>query len=148
MLNIFGIKFTWKMVLLGISLSPIFMFIQKYIYNDWEFLKWLFLLIALDTFTGVWKSYKAMEISSKGFSQVITKVTIYSIFLIVIHILQYFTVDKQINSLFGWLNDVAYSTLIIRESISIFENLAVIEPKLFPIKILEKLKAFENDKMG
>jgi len=145
MLKILGIKFTWHNIILGISLSPIFTFIQKYLYNDWEFLIWLLILVTIDTMTGVWKSYKQKQISSKGFSQVITKITVYGIFLIVVHILQYFTIDNKTTEIFNWLDNVAFSTLLAREAISIFENLAMIEPRLIPKKILIRLKAFDDD---
>lgn len=145
MFKLLGVQFYWKGILIGISLTPIFQYIKKYIFNDWEFLNWIFILIILDSFTGIWKAWKQKEVSSKGFAQVIKKIMIYCIFLIVVHILEFFTVKSKMNSVFGWIDNLAYSTLIVREAISIFENLAIIAPNIFPIKILEKLKYFNKD---
>jgi len=37
-------------------LTPIFTFTEKYLFADWEFLKWLTVFIMLDLVTGVAKS--------------------------------------------------------------------------------------------
>lgn len=145
MIKLIGKMFSWKLVLLGSLFTPIFTYIQKYLFNDWEFLNWIFILIILDTFTGTWRAFNDKELSSRNFAQVIKKVIIYCVFLIVIHVLEFFTVKSEINAVFGWIDTLAYSTLIVREAISVFENLAAIAPNMFPIKILERLKKFNED---
>jgi len=143
-MNFFGVKFSWKLILLGLGFSPLLQFINKYIFSDWQFIIWVFLLVALDTFTGVWKAWKTKTISSKSFAQVISKLTVYGIFLIVLHALGNFTVNKISNTWFGWVDNIGFSTIMIREAISIFENLAIISPDVFPKKILTRLHAIDD----
>jgi phage-related holin len=147
MIKILGIKFYWKIVLLGISFGPILNIIEKYFFNDWEFAIWISLLVGLDTFTGMWKAFRKKELSSKGYGQVITKIIIYGIFLIVCHALQNFTIGKTNSGWFGWIDNIAFGTLMVREAISIFENLAIISPTVFPTKWIDKLKQIQDDKI-
>lgn len=135
--------FTLTNIFLGITLAPIIQIIEKYLYKDWSFLIWLFILIGIDTTTGIWKAYKKKEISSKSFGQVITKTIIYGIFLIVIHALQNYTINNVSNTIFDWVASIAMGTLIVREAISIFENLASIAPNMFPVEWIVKLKGID-----
>lgn len=147
MINILGIKFTWKMVLLGFTLAPFMTFIEKYLFSDWEFLGWVFLFVFLDTLTGVWKAIKRKDLNSKSFGGVVIKIIVFSIFLIVIHALKDFTVGGKSSGWFDWVDNAAYGTLMVREAISIFENLAIIAPNFFPVKWIDRLRGIENGKI-
>lgn len=124
--------------------APAMNIIEKYIFSDWEFLIFLFILVALDTITGIWKHYKLQTISSSGFSGFFTKVIVYCLFLIVIHILGNFTDNKISLAALEWVEQVAYGALIVRESISIIENLGVIHPGLIPASVLKRLKQYDS----
>jgi len=117
---------------------------EKYFFKDWEFLWFLFVMIIIDTITGVAKHWKLKTISSQGFSAFFLKVIIYSAALIITHVLMSFKIDGKINLFFGWFDDFIYSAIMAREAISIFENFAIINPDLFPAWILKRLKAFDS----
>ena len=122
--------------------SPV---INKYIFNDIEFAVFLAGLITLDTLTGVWKAYKLNRVSSKRFGAVITKVLVYGIFSIVIHALESFSDKDMVKSAFDWLGSFGYAAMMVREAISVIENLGAIQKGLIPSWILNKLKDFDED---
>ena len=129
---------------LGWTFAPIVKFVEKYVYNDWEFLKFLFVICIVDTALGFFKAIIQKNVSSKGFSMVFSKLITYMSALITTHVLVSFTIDKQVNIIFSWFNTVVFSAIIVREAISIFENIAIIQPGAFPKKILSYLKYFDS----
>ena len=76
-----------------ISFSNTTSFIEKYVFRDWEFLKYLMILIVIDTLVSWVYHIKNKDFSSKGFSMIITKLFIYSAILIVSHVMGNFTVE-------------------------------------------------------
>src|SRR5579885_3179777 len=102
--------------MLGWTFAPIVEFINKYVYNDWEFLKFLFVITSVDTMLGFVKAIKKKQVSSKGFSMIFNKIIIYSAALIATHTLVHFTIDNQAQVVFGWFDSVVFSAIIIRET--------------------------------
>jgi phage-related holin len=124
---------------------PFILFIEKYLFADWQFLHFLAVLVFIDTFLGFWKGYLTARVSSKAFAFLFTKVIIYGCFLIVVHTLTHFTVKGEVNPFFQWLDSFAYAAILVRESISILENMAMIRPGLIPKTILKRLKQYEKE---
>jgi len=131
---------------MGWALAPIIQFINKYVFSDWEFLKFLFVICSVDTILGFLKAMKYREVSSKGFAMVFKKIMVYTSVLIVTHVLMNFTINNKGLILFGWFDSVIFSAIVVREAISIFENIASIDPTLIPASILKYLKQFNADK--
>lgn len=123
--------------------APFITFMESYVFCDWEFLKFLLILMVVDTITGFIKYFKLRAISSHGFGQLLLKIILYFSVLILTHVLTHFKVHGSVNVIFGWFDDFAYSALIVRESISILENFGVIMPGLIPKSILNKLREFD-----
>lgn len=119
--------------------------IETYLFSDYEFLIWLFILICLDTLTGMIYAWKEKTFSSFGFSKVIIKVLLYAIALIVVNVLQKFTIGGSHVPVFDWIDYFLLTAMILREAISIFENIARIEPTLLPKWIVTHLKAFQTN---
>lgn len=117
---------------------------EKYLFSDWQFLVFLMVLIGIDTATGFWKHWKLNSVSSKGFAAFFQKVIVYAVFLILTHGLKNFTVAGAVNGLFSWVDNLFYAAIMVREAISIIENLGVIRPGLLPNWILAKLKSFDE----
>lgn len=140
--SIFNLKSLYLLIL-SISLTPFLSFLETYIFCDWEFLKFLIILILGDTLLGFVRSYRKSHISSKGFGMVISKLFAYSSLLVVTHVLRHFRIDGIPNLFFLWFDDLAYSAIIVRESISILENIAAIYPKVIPLWLISKLKDFD-----
>jgi phage-related holin len=95
-------------------------------------------LVLIDTSLGFWKSIKMGRVSSSGFGKLFTKLIIYWLFIKM--------VDKVIVVDFlTWAGDLFLSGLIIREAISIIENMDLIYPGIIPPWISRKLHDFDDD---
>lgn len=116
---------------------------EKYLFNDWQFLSALFVLVLLDTFLGIWKNLKTKSLSSRGFAGFFEKIGLYASFLILTHVLLTFTVSGKEVGVFAWIDNVFYSAIMVREAISILENIGAIKPDLVPGWILAYLKKFD-----
>ena len=88
--------------------------------------------------------WKNKSFSSFGFSAVIVKIILYCAALIVVNVLQNFTIAGQSVEVFGWLNYLVLTALVLREAISVIENIAKIDPRILPKWILSHLKAIET----
>lgn len=128
----------------SLAISPVLALIEKYLWSDWEFIKFLAVVVLLDTLTGIIKHYKLKSISSNGFGRFFVKVIVYFFFLVVVHNLTHYTTDGELDGIFGWLDSLAYAAVMCREAISIFENLGVIYPGIIPQWIMQRLKAFDK----
>lgn len=118
-------------------------FFNEYVFSNWEFLPFIVILVVIDTLTGVWKSLKLSDFSSYSFGGFMTKVILYAVYLAVIHNLVSFSSKDSIKSLFSWVEQLGYAALIVREVVSIFENIGVIRPKLLPKFVLKRLRHFD-----
>ena len=135
--------FAW--ILIASILTPFVSFMESYIFNDWEFLKYLMILMVLDTITGLAKYFKLQTVSSRAFAKIFTKLIVYACVLTLTHVITHFKVQGTENIVFGWFDDFAYSALIVREGISILENFGVLCPRMVPKILLGKLKEFDNN---
>jgi phage-related holin len=132
-------------VMLGIPFSLFTAFFEKYVFSDWQFAMYMAMMIGLDTVTGVLKHWKLHTVSSKKFGNIFIKCLIYAAVLILTHNLKHFQIGSEgPNPFFGWIDDLMYSSLVIKESISIIENLGAIQPGLIPKWILKRLKDFDE----
>lgn len=129
---------------LGAIVAAILKFISTYLFADIEFVKWLAILMCIDTVFGVITAYKEGIISSKGFGMIIKKIMAYGVVLCMIHILTHFKVQGEKNNLFDWFTQIGYSALVVREAISIIENAGKLAPGLIPAWILKRLKGFDQ----
>ena len=118
--------------------------IDKYVFQDWQFVISLVIIITVDTFLGVYGSWKQGRFSSKGFSKFFEKVVIYFAVLILTHVMGTFKIDGEVNTLFSWFDHFTYSAIMIREAISILENVGRIRPDLVPTGLLKKLKSLQD----
>lgn len=118
---------------------------NTYLFRDWAYLRWLGVLIVLDTVLGVAKAWKTHELSSLGANKGLIKIIVYSAALIVTNVLQNFTINGQHPAVLDWFAHFALVAMIIRESISVFENIAILNPSILPIWLLPRLKAIEYE---
>lgn len=118
---------------LFLDVIGVFAFINKYLFSDVTFLKWLVVVMVLDLITGitkVWINEGAKAITSKGLRCSVSKVIQYSAFLIVTHVLTHFQIGDQTNTDFTFLSKMAYEFLILIEIKSVYENIIRINPSL------------------
>ena len=131
-----------------LSVSGILLIVQKwiemYLFHDWNFLVSLFILIAIDTITGVMKSIKQSVLSSVKFGRLFIKVFLYVMVLIVVNVLISFKVAGSHPTVFDWLEVFILTALMFREAISVFENVAIIYPTLLPKFVMKRLEQFDE----
>lgn len=132
-------------ILIALPLSPIVDWIEKYIFKDWEFLKFLVVLIIVDTLISWVFHLKQKDFSSKGFGMILTKIFVYGCLLIVAHVLGEYTIDGQTTTTFTWFRSLMCTALIVRESISIVENSGKINPSLVPVWVRKYLREFDEN---
>jgi len=111
-------------------------FIRDHVVS-WDITANIFLLVIIDTALGVWKHWKLNSLSSDGWGKLFTKIIIYWAFIKVVNAV------AEVKYL-SWCGDLFLSGLLIREAISIIENIGVIYPGLIPAWILKKLKGFDE----
>lgn len=130
-------------MLISVSLTPLVGFFETYIFCDWQFIQFLAILIIGDTILGFVKAWKDHNMNSRGFSQILWKLFAYMSLLIVTHVLTNYKVRGDESIIFLWFDDMAYAAMVVRESISILENIAAIYPDSIPKWLIVRLKEFD-----
>jgi len=129
-------------VLLGTIYAPVIMLVEKYLLKDYHLLLNLFILVIIDTVLGVLYAYKQNRVSSTGFSQVITKLLVYILLMIAVNQSHLNTGDFGL--VLQWLDGVVYSTIVIRELLSIIEKSTLMGYIKLPDYVKEKLEKFND----
>lgn len=129
----------------GVTVNLLEKYLEKYLFSDWQFIGFLGILMVIDTVLGIVKHWKNHTVSSQGFSKVFTKCLIYGALLIVVHVLTNFKVDGTVSTAFGWIDDTVYAGMLLREAISILENMAAIDSRLMFPGILKRLQQFDSE---
>jgi phage-related holin len=132
-------------VRVAMVLTPVLVLIEKYLFNDWNFLAYLGVLIVVDTVFGVQHHWRAHSISSREFSRLFTKCGIYMGLLVLAHVLTTFQVHGKPQVLFSWFDTFMYSCMMAREGLSIMEHIAGIEPRLVPKALLKRLALISDE---
>jgi phage-related holin len=125
-------------------LSFIVLIIDKYIFNDWEFIAMLTVLIALDTLLGFYVAFVKKDVSSDKFAKLFTKIIVYMVMLICSHSATHVRANGSEIIVLAWLDSVIYSGIVVREILSLFEKCAVIQPNLIPKWIVNRLKQYNE----
>ena len=127
------------------ALVPLIEFIEHYMFHDWDFLlRSLVPLMILDTLLGMCKAIKRKNLSSKLFGMVLEKILIYGVVLILANVLTDYSVVGVQNNIMQWFDNFVYAALMVKESISILENIGDIRPNLLPRRLLDLLKEYDT----
>lgn len=129
----------------GVVLTPVLVFIERYLFDDWNFLSSLGVLILVDTVFGVQHHWVKHTISSRAFSRLFTKCGIYLGLLVLTHVLTHYQVQGKPQILFAWFDTFMYSCMMAREGLSILEHIAYIEPRLVPKALLKRLAIISDE---
>ena len=118
---------------------------SKYIFDDWKFVGFLFVLVMLDTFFGTWKvikydGWRALSLTQG--ERFIVKVFLYFGVLVLSHVLTSFTIHDKPNFLFTWIDVVLYGYMVAKEALSVARNINAIDPAYVPPFILKRLNKF------
>ena len=118
---------------------------SRYLYQDWEFAKWIGIAVILDTILGVVKHLLHKDASSESFfSKFGKKIAVYIVLLILSNVLTNYTVQGSIVGTTQWIGTYLCVFMMVREGFSCVENIQAISP-LFPTSFVRRLKDF-NDK--
>ena len=118
---------------------------SHYLYQDWEFAKWIAVAVILDTILGVIKHLLHKDASSESFfSKFGKKIAVYIVLLILSNVLTNYTVQGSIIGPTQWIGTYLCVFMMVREGFSCVENIQAIYP-IFPTSFVRRLKDF-NDK--
>lgn len=119
--------------------------LSRYVYQDWEFAKWIGIAVLLDTILGVTKHFVHKDASSDSFfGKFGKKIAIYILLLILSNVLINYKVQGSIVGATQWIGTYLCVFMMVREGFSCIENIQAIYP-IFPTSFVKRLKDF-NDK--
>lgn len=121
--------------------------IDKYLFSDIEFIILLSIIVAIDTCLGVLLSINRKQLSSNKFGKLFTKLIVYLLLLISTHILATFEVNNNKIEIFKWVDAAIYSSIMLREFLSIIEKAALLGvtlPSWVTNKLLELNKGQQD----
>lgn len=117
----------------------------QYLVQDWEFAKWIAVLVGVDTILGIWKHLMKSDVSSEDFWGGFTKkIIVYLILMILSNVLANYTIEGQSVGTTEWMSKYLCIFMVVRETISILENINAVYP-ILPKKLLKRFKDFGND---
>lgn len=118
--------------------------LSHYLYQDWEFAKWIGVAIVVDTVLSVWKHFLHKDASSDAFfSKFSKKITIYILLLILSNVLVNYRVQGSVVGPTQWIGTYLCVFMMVRESFSCIENIQAIYP-IFPTSFVRRLKDFND----
>lgn len=118
--------------------------VLQYIYQDWEFAKWIAVAVIVDTLLGIAKHLVHKDASSEDFwSKFCKKIFVYMLLLITANILTNYTVGGNVVGTTQWMGTYLCTYMIIREAISVMENANAIIP-IFPKSIIKRFRDFNE----
>lgn len=141
--------FASKPMILAITLVISFLknvmdLVEVHLFNDWQVLIALLILVHLDTVLGFLNAVKSKQVSSKAFSKYFEKLVLYFSALVVIHVLYNLPSMAAIRPILGGFKATAQSLIVVREGISVLELIGAIRPGLINPNILGYLKKFDT----
>lgn len=118
--------------------------VMSYIYQDWEFAKWIAVAIVIDTAAGIVKHFIHKDISSEEFWRKFSrKIFVYILLLILSNILANYTVQGHVVGSTQWISEYLCVFMLLREAISVLENVNAIAP-IVPVWLLKRLKDYNE----
>lgn len=129
--------FTLAIITLSMTFKEFFV---TYIFADFDFLYSLGIFVAIDSLTGFFQAVKNRRVKSSSYASIFTKIIVYAIILTICHGLQRVAADQ-----FAPIKGSIYIALMVRESISILENIGKINRKYVPAFIRKYLTDLQED---
>lgn len=116
----------------------------KYLFQDWEFAKWIAVAITIDTILGVWKHFIHKDASSESFfSRFTRKIVIYIFLMILSNFASHATVGGTVVGPMQWIGTYLCVFMMVREIFSIIENIQAIYP-ILPKNFVKRMKDFND----
>ena len=116
----------------------------QYVYQDWEFAKWIAVAITIDTILGVWKHFIHKDASSESFfSRFTRKIVLYIFLMFLINFASHATVGGTVVGPMQWIGTYLCVFMMVREIFSIIENIQAIYP-ILPKNFVKRMKDFSD----
>lgn len=131
-------------ILIAVPISPVVLWFEKYVFNDWEFVKFLVVLMIMDTVLGFAYHLIKHNFSVEGFEKIFIKLLCYGAALIVAHNLSSFTINGDPVQSFNWFRVLICTALMVREGLSIFKMIDRLSPSLVSPRIKKYLKYYDE----
>ncbi len=131
-------------IVVAIPITPFVGWFEKYVFGDWEFLKFLVVLMIVDTLMGFLHHIKKKDFSVEGFEKILIKVICYGCALIVAHDLSSYKILGASIGGFEWFRVTICTALIVREALSILNNIQKVYPNVLPPRIRKYLKYYDE----
>lgn len=135
-----------KTIIAAVTALPLTIVVNilKYVYQDWEFAKWIALAVLIDTLVSMVKHWGLEDLSSdEFFHKLAKKVFVYIMLLMLSNIMVNFQVHNHTVGTVQWIGEYLCVAMLIREAISIIENSNAIMPWC-PIWLLKRLKDYNE----
>lgn len=119
----------------------------KYVFNDWEFVGFLFVLIAADTFFATLKVIRTegwRGLSFKESERFLIKCFLYFGVLVLAHVLGNFTIHGKPFRYYTWIDTFLYSYMVGKEALSVAKNINSVKPDWVPAWVIERLDKFQK----
>ena len=126
--------------IVSLPVNAILNFCSVYIFSDWEFVRYLVVAMVLDTALGFIIHWR-----NKDLGMIAKKLITYSAALILSNIVTNFTVHGEKVGTLEWFGTFVCTMLMVRETLSIIENIEEISPGTFPKAIIKRLKLFDSE---
>lgn len=117
---------------------------SRFLFQDWEFAKWIAGAVILDTVLGLVKHLMLKDASSGSlFGKFGKKIGVYIVLLILSNILTNYTVQGNIVGATQWIGSYLCVFMMVREGFSCVENIQAIYP-IFPTSFVRRFKDFND----
>lgn len=126
---------------MGIYGTQLLYFVEKYIFNDWDFLVSLTILIFLDTVFGSVRALKenTFQPFKKGIVGVATKIVVLACTVAAIGVIDNSRIGGQSSWFEGYIDAGAFAIMLAFEGVSVLKNLYFIKPTPIIGWLLKKL---------
>jgi len=121
-------------------------YVEIYIFQDWGFVKYLFIMVFLDTILGVRRSIIQKTFYWRNLNGLKDKLIVYISILVLVHVMTSFTVNDETVTWFSWLRISVFSGLMAKEGFSSLKNIAATNKSYVPVWLLKRFE--EWDKTG
>lgn len=135
--------------IVAIPISWLAELIERYVVGECHWVVYLAVLMVLDTILGFTKHWITHTVSSKGWGDVGIKLLLYLAVLILGHTLG--SAEMAAGTGTGhlaWFKTFSCVFLMVREAISIVENIEEIKPGFWPKWLVRRLNAIQNKDLG
>lgn len=119
----------------------------KYIFNDWQFVGFLFVLIVSDTFFATLRVIRTegwRALSFKESERMLIKCFLYFGVLVLAHVLGNFMIHGKPFTFFTWVEYFLCSYMIAKEGFSVAKNINSVSPGTVPTSLIERLDKFQK----